>query len=151
MGWIYRGGRKRRERSETRADLCFFPFPDDLFEKLDFRDADPEIIDLSSEDGMVSTLQESKIECMSNEKVSSLSFLLLSFFHLATRPFRGLISLLPFASFRTSTSTTSSFDTPADPSSSSEVSTVSDEPFLSSNSSSSPSSLFTLSFSRSSD
>ncbi|KAL7415002.1 P-loop containing nucleoside triphosphate hydrolase protein [Mrakia frigida] len=52
---------------------------DDLFEKLDFRDADPEIIDLSSEDGMVSTLQESKIECMSNEKDLYLYYFLLRY------------------------------------------------------------------------
>lgn len=41
---------------------------EDLFEKLDFRDPQPEVIDLSPKDGVVSTLQESKIECMVNEK-----------------------------------------------------------------------------------
>ena len=69
-----------------------------MFEKLDFRDADPEIIDLSSEDGMVSTLQESKIECMANEKVSRHPCLVLTYispepdadFAIVTRPSQDL-------------------------------------------------------------
>lgn len=42
---------------------------DDLLMRLDFRDPDPFIIDLSPEGGAVSTLQESKIECLMSEKV----------------------------------------------------------------------------------
>lgn len=37
--------------------------------KLDFRDPDPVIIDLSPEGGRVEGLQESKIECLTNDKV----------------------------------------------------------------------------------
>ena len=46
---------------------------DDLLLKLDFRDPDPELIDLSPEGGVVETLKECKIECMLQEKVG-LSF-----------------------------------------------------------------------------
>ena len=42
---------------------------DDLLDKLDFRDPDPEIIDLSPEHGLVETLKECKIECLQQEKV----------------------------------------------------------------------------------
>ncbi|ORY72598.1 P-loop containing nucleoside triphosphate hydrolase protein [Leucosporidium creatinivorum] len=41
---------------------------DDLLLKLDFRDPDPEIIDLSPEGGLVDTLKECKVECMLPEK-----------------------------------------------------------------------------------
>lgn len=37
--------------------------------KLDFRDSDPVIIDLSPKGGRVEGLQESKIECLVNDKV----------------------------------------------------------------------------------
>jgi hypothetical protein len=47
---------------------------DDLLLRLDFRDPTPEIIDLSPVGGMVSTLQEGKIECLSGDKVIFLSF-----------------------------------------------------------------------------
>ncbi|KAJ7064823.1 ATP-dependent RNA helicase [Mycena amicta] len=41
---------------------------DDLLLRLDFRDPAPEIIDLSPEGALVSTLKESKIECLSADK-----------------------------------------------------------------------------------
>jgi ATP-dependent RNA helicase DDX24/MAK5 len=44
-------------------------FLDDLLMRLDFRDPEPEIIDLSPEGGVVSTLKEGRINCMSNDKV----------------------------------------------------------------------------------
>lgn len=37
--------------------------------RLDFRDPEPEIIDLSPVGGVVSTLKESRINCMSTDKV----------------------------------------------------------------------------------
>jgi ATP-dependent RNA helicase DDX24/MAK5 len=37
--------------------------------RLDFRDADPEIIDISPKGGVVATLKESRIECLANDKV----------------------------------------------------------------------------------
>ncbi|GAA6004513.1 hypothetical protein JCM10207_000912, partial [Rhodosporidiobolus poonsookiae] len=41
---------------------------DDLLERLDFRDPDPSIIDLSPEHGLVETLKECKIECLQADK-----------------------------------------------------------------------------------
>lgn len=43
---------------------------DELLLRLDFRDPDPKVIDISPDGGVVSTLQESKIECLSSEKVN---------------------------------------------------------------------------------
>ena len=43
---------------------------DDLLLRLDFRDPEPEVIDLSPKGGVVSTLKEGKIECLSGDKVS---------------------------------------------------------------------------------
>lgn len=42
---------------------------DDLLLRLDFRDPDPVVIDLSPAGDVVSTLKESKIECLSADKV----------------------------------------------------------------------------------
>lgn len=42
---------------------------DDLLAKLDFRDENPEVIDLTPEGGMVATLRECKIDCLNREKV----------------------------------------------------------------------------------
>ena len=44
---------------------------DDLLLRLDFRDPNPEVVDLSPVGGVVSTLQEGKIECLSGDKVGS--------------------------------------------------------------------------------
>ncbi|KZV78692.1 DEAD-domain-containing protein [Exidia glandulosa HHB12029] len=52
---------------------------DDLLLRLDFRDSDPEIIDLSPEGGVVSTLQESKIECLVTDKDAYLYYFLLRY------------------------------------------------------------------------
>ncbi|GAA5941103.1 ATP-dependent RNA helicase [Sporobolomyces koalae] len=41
---------------------------DDLLDKLDFRDPNPEIIDLTPEHGLVETLKECKVECLVGEK-----------------------------------------------------------------------------------
>lgn len=51
-------------------------FEDDLLLKLDFRDPEPEVIDISPEGGVVSSLKESKIECLSAEKVRPARFIL---------------------------------------------------------------------------
>lgn len=42
---------------------------DDLLLRLDFRDPDPEIIDISPEGGVVSSLKESQINCLVTDKV----------------------------------------------------------------------------------
>jgi len=43
---------------------------DDLLLRLDFRDPEPKIIDLSPHGNVVPTLQEAKIECLTNHKVT---------------------------------------------------------------------------------
>jgi ATP-dependent RNA helicase DDX24/MAK5 len=45
--------------------------PEDLVERLDFRDKAPEVIDLSPEGGVVKMLKESMIDCVMSDKVSS--------------------------------------------------------------------------------
>ncbi|KAI0701340.1 P-loop containing nucleoside triphosphate hydrolase protein [Cytidiella melzeri] len=52
-------GKKRQKPASTL---------DDLLMRLDFRDPEPEIIDLSPEGGVVSTLKESKIDCLVTDK-----------------------------------------------------------------------------------
>lgn len=48
---------------------------EDLVEKLDFRDENPEVIDLSPEGGVVSSLRESMIESTKADKVCNLFYL----------------------------------------------------------------------------
>jgi len=50
-----------------------------LLLRLDFRDPAPEVIDLSPEGGIVSTLQEGKIECLSGDKDVYLYYFLLRY------------------------------------------------------------------------
>jgi ATP-dependent RNA helicase DDX24/MAK5 len=54
-------------------------FADDLLLKLDFRDPDPEIIDLSPEGGVVFSLRESRIECVATDKDVYLYYFLLRY------------------------------------------------------------------------
>ncbi|KAH7920183.1 ATP-dependent RNA helicase [Leucogyrophana mollusca] len=60
---------------------------DDLLLRLDFRDPEPEVIDISPEGGVVSSLQESKIECLSADKDVYLYYFLLRY------PGRSLVFL----------------------------------------------------------
>ncbi|KAF8842413.1 DEAD-domain-containing protein [Paxillus ammoniavirescens] len=60
---------------------------DDLLLRLDFRDPEPEVIDISPQGGVVSTLQESKIECLSADKDTYLYYFLLRY------PGRSLVFL----------------------------------------------------------
>ncbi|CED83578.1 dead-domain-containing protein [Phaffia rhodozyma] len=64
-------GRRRSKKGGSTLD--------DLFEKLDFRDTDPAIIDLSPEDGVVASLQESQINCLNEEKDLYLYYFLLRY------------------------------------------------------------------------
>ncbi|THH03666.1 hypothetical protein EW146_g10368 [Bondarzewia mesenterica] len=61
--------------------------PDDLVLRLDFRDPEPDIVDLSPVGGVVSTLKESKIECLSGDKDIYLYYFLLRY------PGRSLVFL----------------------------------------------------------
>lgn len=60
---------------------------DDLLLRLDFRDPDPAVIDISPEGGVVSTLKESKIQCLSTDKDAYLYYFLLRY------PGRSLVFL----------------------------------------------------------
>ncbi|KAG6817114.1 hypothetical protein H0H87_012635 [Tephrocybe sp. NHM501043] len=63
---------KYKKRNDKPASTL-----DDLLLRLDFRDPDPQVIDLSPSGGVVSTLQESKIECLSADKDVFLYYFLL--------------------------------------------------------------------------
>ncbi|KAK4053043.1 ATP-dependent RNA helicase [Microbotryomycetes sp. JL201] len=52
---------------------------DDLLLKLDFRDDDPQVIDLSPEGAIVETLQECKVECLTADKDAHLYHFLLRY------------------------------------------------------------------------
>ncbi|GLB42109.1 putative major facilitator superfamily protein [Lyophyllum shimeji] len=69
---VKRKHRPKKKRNEKPASTL-----DDLLLRLDFRDPDPEVIDLSPAGGVVSTLQESKIECLSADKDVYLYYFLL--------------------------------------------------------------------------
>ncbi|KDQ31822.1 hypothetical protein PLEOSDRAFT_154034 [Pleurotus ostreatus PC15] len=71
----------RRKKQEPASTL------DDLLMRLDFRDSNPEVIDLSPEGGVVSTLRESKIECLASDKDVYLYYFLLRY------PGRSLVFL----------------------------------------------------------
>ncbi|PFH50638.1 hypothetical protein AMATHDRAFT_144681 [Amanita thiersii Skay4041] len=75
---------KKRKQSEKPASTLV---PDDLLLRLDFRDSQPETIDLSPAGGVVPTLQESKIECISTDKDVYLYYFLLRY------PGRSLVFL----------------------------------------------------------
>lgn len=62
--------RKGRKSSSTLEDLV---------ERLDFRDANPAVIDLSPEGGLVATLREAQIECVVAEKDLYLYYMLLRY------------------------------------------------------------------------
>ncbi|PPR00743.1 hypothetical protein CVT24_000797 [Panaeolus cyanescens] len=69
-----KGNKKHYKKDQAPASTL-----DDLLLRLDFRDPDPEIIDLSPVGGVVSTLQEGKIECLSADKDVYLYYFLLRY------------------------------------------------------------------------
>ncbi|THU94511.1 DEAD-domain-containing protein [Dendrothele bispora CBS 962.96] len=78
--------RSRPKKSKKRDDKPATTL-DDLLLRLDFRDPEPEVIDLSPQGGVVSTLTESKIECLSADKDVYLYYFLLRY------PGRSLVFL----------------------------------------------------------
>ncbi|KAI0792409.1 P-loop containing nucleoside triphosphate hydrolase protein [Abortiporus biennis] len=78
---------KKRSRPTNKKKTKPASTLDDLVMKLDFRDSDPEVIDLSPEGGTVSTLKESKIDCLSGDKDAYLYYFLLRY------PGRSLVFL----------------------------------------------------------
>lgn len=77
-----KGSKKHYKRNEAPASTL-----DDLLLRLDFRDPDPEVIDLSPVGGLVSTLQEGRIDCLSADKDVYLYYFLLRY------PGRSLVFL----------------------------------------------------------
>ncbi|KZT25757.1 DEAD-domain-containing protein [Neolentinus lepideus HHB14362 ss-1] len=75
--------RKRSKAAKTKPASTL----DDLLLRLDFRDPEPEVIDLSPEGRVVSTLREGKIECLSADKDVYLYYFLLRY------PGRSLVFL----------------------------------------------------------
>ncbi|PPQ66809.1 hypothetical protein CVT26_009656 [Gymnopilus dilepis] len=69
-----KGNKKHYKRDQAPATTL-----DDLLLRLDFRDPDPQVIDLSPAGGVVSTLQEAKIECLSGDKDLYLYYFLLRY------------------------------------------------------------------------
>ncbi|TFL01653.1 P-loop containing nucleoside triphosphate hydrolase protein [Pterulicium gracile] len=78
---------KKRSRPRMTKKKAPASTLDELLLRLDFRDPDPEIIDLSPQGGVVSTLVESKIECLADEKDAYLYYFLLRY------PGRSLVFL----------------------------------------------------------
>ncbi|KAF5392731.1 hypothetical protein D9757_000998 [Collybiopsis confluens] len=74
---------KRSKKKEEKPASTL----DDLLLRLDFRDPDPEVIDLSPVGGMVSTLTEGKIQCLSADKDAYIYYFLLRY------PGRSLVFL----------------------------------------------------------
>ena len=63
---------KKRHRAapKTKKGVKKASALEDLVERLDFRDENPEVIDLSPEGGVVRSLKESMVECVVADKVS---------------------------------------------------------------------------------
>ncbi|KAI0942156.1 hypothetical protein AcW1_009535 [Taiwanofungus camphoratus] len=70
---------KRRLRPGRRKNDKPASTLDDLLMRLDFRDPEPAIIDLSPAGGVVATLRESKIECLTSDKDVYLYYFLLRY------------------------------------------------------------------------
>ncbi|KAF8320485.1 DEAD-domain-containing protein [Clavulina sp. PMI_390] len=67
-------GRTYAKKSQTTTSTL-----DDLLMRLDFRDADPQVVDLSPEGGVVSTLHEAKVHCTKADKDLYLYYFLLRY------------------------------------------------------------------------
>jgi len=78
--WRHKGFQKNNSASTL----------DHLLSRLDFRDAEPEIVDISPKGGAVPTLKESKIECLTTDKVRVLRLTCT----LSESPAAGCLSLL---------------------------------------------------------
>lgn len=67
--------KKFKRRSNKRKSSTL----EDLVERLDFRDSNPSVIDLSPEGGLVATLREAQIECVQSDKDLYLYYTLLRY------------------------------------------------------------------------
>ncbi|KAI0716537.1 DEAD-domain-containing protein [Earliella scabrosa] len=71
---LKRRSRQRRKKNEKPASTL-----DDLLLRLDFRDPEPAVVDISPVGSVVATLKESKIECLANQKDAYLYYFLLRY------------------------------------------------------------------------
>ncbi|KAK0452488.1 ATP-dependent RNA helicase [Armillaria borealis] len=93
---VKRRARPRSGKKETRTETI----SDELLLRLDFRDPEPEVIDLSPKGGVVSTLKESKIECLSADKTFRRMFTFYYFLlRYPGRSLTGIRRLLPLTEF----------------------------------------------------
>ncbi|KAM0792433.1 hypothetical protein ACM66B_005110 [Microbotryomycetes sp. NB124-2] len=76
---LQRNLKKRNRRPKAGESGNNMSSLDDLLLKLDFRDEDPEVIDLSPEGAIVETLQECKVECLTADKDAHLYHFLLRY------------------------------------------------------------------------
>ena len=60
---------KRRSRAHRKKNEKPASTLDDLLLRLDFRDSEPVVVDISPVGSVVATLTESKIECLATDKV----------------------------------------------------------------------------------
>lgn len=70
---------KRRKSGPARKKAAQSTTLDDLFDRLDFRDLEPEVINLSPEGGLVRTIRESIVECLTSDKDLYLYYFLLRY------------------------------------------------------------------------
>lgn len=66
---LQRNLKKRRKSGVLRKGEKPASTLDELLLRLDFRDPEPQVVDIAPEGGVVSTLVESKIECVASDKV----------------------------------------------------------------------------------
>ena len=71
---LQRNLKKRRKTRMPRKGDKPASTLDDLLLRLDFRDPEPEIIDLSPAGGVVATLKESRVNCLPGDKVRAVSY-----------------------------------------------------------------------------
>ncbi|KAG8880681.1 ATP-dependent RNA helicase [Tulasnella sp. 332] len=69
-----KGDEKKKKRQRKITSTL-----DDLLMRLDFRDENPDVIDLSPQGGVVESLQESKVECLVKDKDVYLYYFLLRY------------------------------------------------------------------------
>ncbi|KAI6000111.1 ATP-dependent RNA helicase [Pisolithus marmoratus] len=79
--------KRSRHKGGKKGDHKPLSTLDDLLLRLDFRDPQPDVIDISPSDGTVSTLQLSRLECLSSDKDVYLYYFLLRY------PGRSLVFL----------------------------------------------------------
>ncbi|KAI0051336.1 DEAD-domain-containing protein [Auriscalpium vulgare] len=73
---LQRNLKKRHKPRLFKRDAAPASTLDDLILRLDFRDPEPQVVDISPEGGVVSTLKESKIECLMTDKDAYLYYFL---------------------------------------------------------------------------